>query len=154
MRSSTKTRSTSSRSPPIRPADDGAGRRPWSRRWFSLAAGAAVGGYFLGDSTGADLDAARAEGAVAGKKAGTAQGARAGYSDGLRQGQEQGYESTYAGAYRDAYAQAYEAADLTPPKEIEVRAMTLSRPLAIAGMGLFVVLLGALGYLVTAVRRS
>jgi hypothetical protein len=86
-----------------------------------LAAGAAVGGYFLADSTGADLDAARAEGAVAGKKAGTVQGVRAGYSDGLRQGKEQGYESTYAGAYRDAYARAYEAADLTPPKKIEVR---------------------------------
>ena len=87
---------------------------------LALGAGAALGGYILADSTGADLDAARAEGAAAGKKAGTAQGARAGYGDGLRQGKEQGYESTYAGAYRDAYAQAHEAADLTPPKEIEV----------------------------------
>lgn len=88
--------------------------------FIALAGGATVGGYFLGDTTGADLDAARAEGAAAGEKAGTAEGAKEGYADGLKQGREEGYEETYADAYREAYADAYEAAELDPPKDIEV----------------------------------
>lgn len=69
---------------------------------LALGAAAAAGGYLLGVSTGADLNAARLEGAAAGKRAGTAAGAKIGYAEGLRKGRRQGYENTYADAYRDA----------------------------------------------------
>ena len=86
-----------------------------------LGAGAAVGGYFLGDSSGADLDSARQQGTEAGRAEGAARGAEQGYAEGLREGRQQGYQETYAAAYREAYRKAYEDAGLTAPETVSVQ---------------------------------
>ena len=103
-------------------------RDRWSRRrWVMIgvlvlliAAGAGIGAYFYGKSTGEDLDAARAEGTAAGQKKGAAQGAEEGYAEGFEKGRAEGYEESYAQTYRHAYIEAFEDADLEPPKKIKV----------------------------------
>lgn len=100
----------------------------WSRRrWLLiglvvalLAAGAGIGAYFYGKSTGEDLEAARTEGTEAGQKKGAAEGAEEGYAKGFGEGRAEGYEESYAETYRHAYAEAFEDAGLDPPKKIKV----------------------------------
>jgi hypothetical protein len=105
---------------------DPASGRSW-RKWLLvgllvtlLAAGAGVGAYFYGKSTGEDLEAARAEGAEEGHKKGSAQGAEEGYARGFEEGRAEGYEESYAETYRHAYSEAFEDAGLEPPKKIKV----------------------------------
>jgi hypothetical protein len=86
-----------------------------------LGAAAAVGGYFLGDSSGANLDSARQEGIEAGRAEGAARGAERGYAEGLREGRQHGYQETYAAAYREAYRKEYEDAGLTAPQKVSVQ---------------------------------
>jgi flagellar biosynthesis/type III secretory pathway protein FliH len=85
-----------------------------------VGAGAAIGGYFIGYSTGEDLDAAREAGAAAGREAGSARGAEQGYAQGFKEGRKKGYQQTYASAYEEAYRKAYDEAGLTPPKKVSV----------------------------------
>ena len=82
---------------------------------------AAGGGYVLGDSSGPDLAAARAEGAAAGHRAGTLKGAAEGRLAGGQQGGAAGFEQTYGNYYRLAYREAFEAAELDPPAGIVPR---------------------------------
>ena len=103
-------------------------RDRWSRkRWvlvgvlvLLIAAGAGIGAYFYGKSTGEDLEAARAEGTEVGQKKGSAEGAEEGYAKGLEEGRAEGYEASYAQTYRHAYAEAFEDAGLEPPKKIKL----------------------------------
>jgi hypothetical protein len=85
-----------------------------------LAVGAGVGGYFVGKSSGEDLDAARAEGEVAGEKEGAAEGAEEGFAAGFKEGREKGFDETYADAYRSAYQRAFKEEDLDPPAEDKI----------------------------------
>jgi hypothetical protein len=87
---------------------------------LALAGGAGVGAYFVGRSTGEDLDAARAAGAAAGQREGAAKGAQQGYAEGFKAGREKGYEQTYDEAYKAAYRKAYEDAGLTAPEKVSV----------------------------------
>ncbi len=79
------------------------------------------GGYVLGDSSGPDLAAARAQGAAVGHRAGTLKGAAEGRRVGGQQGGAAGFEQTYANYYRLAYREAFEEAGLDAPAGIEVR---------------------------------
>ena len=81
---------------------------------------AAGGGFTLGHSSGSDLDAARAEGAVVGHRAGVRKGAAEGRVTGGQEGGERGFEQTYDYYYRVAYRAAFEEAGLAPPGQIEV----------------------------------
>jgi flagellar biosynthesis/type III secretory pathway protein FliH len=83
-----------------------------------LALGAV--GYFIGRSTGEDLDAANAAGEAAGKVRGTEIGSRRGYASGFKAGRQAGYKQTYADAYRQAYRKAYEDAGLETPARDEI----------------------------------
>jgi flagellar biosynthesis/type III secretory pathway protein FliH len=85
-----------------------------------LAAGAGVGAYFVGRSTGEDLEAARAAGAAAGREAGAAKGRKVGYAEGFEAGREQGYRQTYAESYKAAYRKAFEDAGLAVPEKVSV----------------------------------
>ncbi len=85
-----------------------------------LAAGLGVGGYFLGRSTGENLDAARAAGAAAGQNRGAAKGAAQGYAVGLKAGRKAGYGQTYPTAYRKAYRKAFEDAGLSAPTKVSL----------------------------------
>jgi hypothetical protein len=85
-----------------------------------LAAGAGVGGYFVGKSGGEDLDAARAAGAAEGREQGSAKGAEEGYAEGFKEGRREGYSATFATAYRKAYAKEFEQAGLEAPEQISV----------------------------------
>lgn len=103
------------------------GNRWSSKRWvligvlvLLIAAGAGVGAYFYGKSTGEDLEAARAEGTEAGQKKGSAEGAEEGYATGFEEGRAEGYGESYTETYRHAYAEAFEDAGLEPPKKIKV----------------------------------
>jgi hypothetical protein len=79
-----------------------------------------VGGYFIGHSTGPDLDSARAEGEAAGRIRGAEVGTRRGYAVGYRQGRKRGARQAFAPAYRRAYTKAYEVAGLEPPAKGEI----------------------------------
>lgn len=73
------------------------------QRQYALATAAAavvllVCGFFIGNEGGADVDAAKAEGAKAGTAAGT------------KQGKKQGYDAGYKKGYRTSYKAAYEKA--------------------------------------------
>lgn len=87
---------------------------------FLLTGAAGVGGYFVGKSTGEDLDAARDAGVAAGQRKGAAVGSKQGYEIGFKKGRERGYEQTFDDAYRGAYRKAFEDAGLDPPGNIEV----------------------------------
>lgn len=84
------------------------------------AIGLGIGAYFVGKSSGEDLDAAKAAGTAAGQESGAARGTRIGYAKGFKEGREKGFEQTYSDAYREAYAKAWNAAGLEPPDEIKV----------------------------------
>lgn len=79
-----------------------------------------VGAYFIGKSSGADLDAAKAAGEAAGRVKGAEIGSRQGYALGFKAGRKQGYEKTLAPAYRQAYQKAYEDAGLEAPELSEI----------------------------------
>lgn len=85
-----------------------------------LAIALGVGGYFVGKGTGEDLDAARAQGATAGKKAGTLKGTKQGFKAGFRKGKSKGYEKAYGPAYKSSYVKAYEDAGLDAPAKSEI----------------------------------
>jgi hypothetical protein len=95
-------------SPGAELADSRNGRVPRSLWFAGLAAVvlAAGGGYAVGRSAGADLDAARVAGERQGRAEGSARGAARGYEGGLRAGREVGYKQTYKGAYDRAYKKA------------------------------------------------
>lgn len=86
----------------------------------ALAVGAGVGAYFVGRSTGEDLDAARAAGEAAGQREGAAKGAQQGYAEGFKAGRKKGYEQTYDDAYKAAYRKAFENAGLAAPENVSV----------------------------------
>jgi flagellar biosynthesis/type III secretory pathway protein FliH len=74
----------------------------------ALAVGVAA--YFVGKSTGEDLEAAQTAGARAGERAGTAKGTKQGYAAGFAQGRKKGYERAYAPAYRAVYTETLDDA--------------------------------------------
>jgi hypothetical protein len=79
-----------------------------------LAAGVGTGAYFLGKSSGEDLDAARAEGAAEGREAGADVGTRRGFREGFREGREEAFDTAFEATYRGAYRKALQEAGLTP----------------------------------------
>ena len=81
-----------------------------------LAAGAFAGGYFMGEGSGEDLDAARAAGAREGARIGAARGAERGYNQGFREGRREGYKQTFDKAYDRAYNAELEEAGFEPVK--------------------------------------
>jgi hypothetical protein len=85
-----------------------------------LIVGLAAGGYFLGKSSGEDLDAARAQGAAVGQRAGAAQGASEGFAQGRKEARGKAFATSYTTSYRASYRQAYEDAGLDPPDQIDV----------------------------------
>jgi hypothetical protein len=72
----------------------------------ALGITAGLGGYFVGRSGGGDVDAARAAGAIQGKRASTSASDRAGYRRGFSEGRRSGYEQTYRKAFKAAYEKA------------------------------------------------
>jgi hypothetical protein len=98
-----------------------------SRRqfWLGLAVliaviGIGVGAYFVGHSSGEDLDVARAQGAQQGQTEGAAKGAAEGFTAGRRAGRRAAFGNAYKQSYREAYRKAYEDAGLDPPDDISV----------------------------------
>ncbi len=80
-----------------------------------------VGGYLIGNSTGEDLDAARAQGQEAGEKAGAARGAAKGFATGFKKGRDKGFGRAYAPSYKKSYAQAFEDSGLEKPSKNEIK---------------------------------
>jgi hypothetical protein len=82
-----------------------------------------AGGYLLGRSSGADIDAAQAAGADAGRVKGAERGAGKGYASGYRRGHRLGFQQIYPRAYKLAYRDAFDGAGLQLPalNEIEVK---------------------------------
>jgi hypothetical protein len=68
---------------------------------LSLLAGA--GGYLAGESTGADVQAARTRGEELGLRDARESAARRGYEHGLEAGKKEGYRATYKLSYRTAH---------------------------------------------------
>jgi hypothetical protein len=90
-------------------------RMPPKRRLVALVAvllaiAAGAGGYALGKSTGADLEAARAQGARSGKVEGADRGSQKGYDQGF----EAGFRQAKARGYRNAFYKALSAAGIKP----------------------------------------
>ncbi len=73
-----------------------------------IAASGMGAGYWLGRSSGEDLDAARKAGSRAGAASGRAQGQEVGRSE----GEKAGYEQSFQGAYDTAFEEALEDADV------------------------------------------
>ena len=105
----------------------------WARvrarpRWRAIAAvlfvvclaGAGVGGYLIGNSPEADLEAVRAAAAAEGREAGAAAGAEEGYDQGFTAAQKRTYGPVFSAAYKEAYAAEFEARGLEPPQRIRV----------------------------------
>jgi hypothetical protein len=96
--------------------------------WRAVAAGvlavclvgAGVGGYLIGNSPEADLDAVRAAAAAQGREEGSAAGAEEGYDQGFEAAQQRNYAAAYAAAYEKAYAAEFESVGLDPPERIPV----------------------------------
>jgi hypothetical protein len=97
-------------------------------RWRAIAAGifvvclagAGIGGYLIGNSPEADLDAVRSAASAEGREAGAERGAAEGYEQGLAAARERTYAPAYSAAYRQAYAAEFEAVGLEPPERIPV----------------------------------
>jgi hypothetical protein len=85
-----------------------------------VVAALGVGAYYVGLSSGEDLDAARAEGTEAGQKRGSAEGRHDGYQEGYRVGRRRGFDEVYPGAYRDAFLRQFRLADLDAPTRVQV----------------------------------
>ena len=85
-----------------------------------VAAALGAGAYYVGLSSGADLDASRAEGEAAGQNRGSADGRHDGYQEGYRVGRRRGFDETYPGAYRDAFLRQFRLADLDAPARVQV----------------------------------
>jgi hypothetical protein len=83
-------------------------------------AGAGVGGFLVGNSPDADLDAVRSAAAAEGRQAGLESGTQAGYDQGYRAAQERTYGPLFSAAYKRAYAAEFEAVGLEPPQRIRV----------------------------------
>ena len=75
---------------------------PQERKYALATAGAAllllIAGYFIGQTGGANIDAARA----AGTSAGTAAGKKIGTKQGYDAGYKKGYRTSYKAAYEKA----------------------------------------------------
>jgi hypothetical protein len=111
----------------VRSSGKAAGAAPNGRQLIFVGVGvllAAVavglGAYFIGKSTGADLDSAKAAGEAAGEIKGAEIGGRRGYALGFKAGRKQGYRQTFAPAYRKAYRKAYEDSGLVAPELSEI----------------------------------
>ena len=73
---------------------------------IGLGITAALGGYFIGQAGGEDVDAARQAGTTQGKHESTAAAHRDGYNAGYEEGKKAGYKQTYKSAYKTAYNEA------------------------------------------------
>jgi hypothetical protein len=115
------------------PASNGSGTSPVARvrqrlPWRPIAAaafviclvGAGVGGYLIGNSPEADLDAVRSAATAAGREAGLEEGAAEGRAQGFREARERPYAPAYRAAYKEAYAREFEAVGLAAPERIRV----------------------------------
>jgi hypothetical protein len=83
--------------------------------------GAGIGGYLIGNSPKADLDAVRSAAAAEGRTEGSERGADKGYAQGFRAAQKRTYAAAYSAAYKEAYAAEFEDVGLAPPERIPVR---------------------------------
>jgi hypothetical protein len=77
----------------------------------------AIGGFFVGRSTGEDLDAAQSRGYAAGKTSGTASGT----AKGLAKGRKETFGGAYKRSYVISYKRAYRLEGVTPPKTVKVK---------------------------------
>ena len=80
-----------------------------------------AGAYFYGRSRGEDLDAARQNGEIAGKKAGVTKGKAHGYAVGFKKGRAKGFVRTYGPVYKSSYRAAYLRAGLTVPEKSKIK---------------------------------
>ncbi len=80
-----------------------------------LAIAAAVGGYALGHSSGADLKTAGVQGTRAGKIEGGDRGSQAGYTKGF----EQGFRQARPRGYRDAFYKTLSKAGVKPAQLVK-----------------------------------
>lgn len=87
---------------------------------LAVAVAFGAGGYLIGNSTGEDLDAARAQGQEAGERAGAAKGAAKGFATGFKKGRDKGFGKAYAPSYKKSYAQAFEDSGLERPSRREI----------------------------------
>jgi hypothetical protein len=83
-------------------------------------AGVGIGGYAIGNSPEADLDAVRSAAAAQGREEGSAAGAEEGYDQGYEAAQRRTYAAAYTAAYEKAYAAEFESVGLDPPERIPV----------------------------------
>jgi flagellar biosynthesis/type III secretory pathway protein FliH len=90
-----------------------------------LAAG--IGGYLIGNSPEADLDAVRSAAAAAGREAGSEQGSEEGYAEGFKEARTRSYAPAYRAAYKEAYAREFESVGLAPPERIRVPRSAMRR---------------------------
>jgi hypothetical protein len=115
------------------PASNGSRESPRMRvrdrlPWRAIAAAAfviclvvaGIGGYLIGNSPEADLDAVRSAATAAGREAGSEQGSEEGYAQGFREARERSFAPAYRAAYKEAYAGEFESAGLAPPARIRV----------------------------------
>lgn len=89
--------------------ESGTGVRGWAAIaavLLLLAAGSVVSGYFVGRGSGADTDAARAEGRADGQYSGARRGSKLGYRQAYKEARKVGYRQTYAKAYARAKKKA------------------------------------------------
>lgn len=73
-------------------------QRKYALATFAAASVLLLAGYFIGNSGGADVEAARAAGASAGAAVGKKQGTKSGYDSGYKKG----YKTSYKAAYEKA----------------------------------------------------
>jgi hypothetical protein len=88
---------------------------------------AGIGGYLIGHSAEADLDAVRSAATAAGHEAGSEAGTEEGYAQGFREARTRPYAPAYRAAYKEAYAQEFESVGLAPPERIRVSRSAMRR---------------------------
>ena len=110
---------------PAREDSGGSGRWTLRSAWAAcslilVALALGVGGYLVGSSTGADLEAARNQGLAAGVQIGAKAGDRRGYVSGYELGKRQGYGGAYREAFRTAYQAAFREVGLSAPNFTDI----------------------------------
>ena len=80
-----------------------------------------AGGYMVGASEGADVDAAELAGTLAGTQRGETIGAQTSFARTFKTARERAYDAAYEKAYRAAYLREFRQADLSPPSLVQVR---------------------------------
>ena len=112
------------------------------------AAAVGAGAYFVGKSTGEDLEAAQTVGTRAGERAGTAKGTKQGYAAGFAQGRKKGYERAYGPAYRVAYTETLDEAGYKPTEKEMLASLPTEPCSAPTAPRRPVLAAGAVGYVV------